>query len=67
MDSIACRTRNLNYTGIRTLVLWPAYDVARMSLQDAGAIIERNGFLTLQESASGGGGMVLAAADTLAQ
>ncbi len=47
------------------------YDVARMlammSLQDAGAIIGQNGFLTLQEPASGAGGMVLAAADTLAQ
>src|ERR1700722_5614095 len=46
------------------------YDVARMmammSLQDAGAIIEQNGFLTLQEPPSGAGGMVLAAADTLA-
>jgi hypothetical protein len=47
------------------------YDVARMlammSLQDAGAIIGQNGFLTLQEPASGAGGMVLAAADVLAQ
>ena len=45
------------------------YDVARMmtmmSLQDAGALIAQNGFLTLQEPASGAGGMVLAAADTL--
>jgi len=47
------------------------YDVARLiaivSLEDSGAIIRQNGFLTLQEPASGAGGMVLAAADTLAQ
>ena len=47
------------------------YDVARMlamtSLQDAAAIIGQNGFLTLQEPASGAGGMVLAAADALTQ
>jgi len=47
------------------------YDVARVmamiSLQEAGAIIAQNGFLALQEPASGAGGMVLAAADTLAQ
>jgi hypothetical protein len=47
------------------------YDVARMmammSLHDAASLIEANDFLTLQEPASGAGGMVLAAADTVAQ
>jgi hypothetical protein len=47
------------------------YDVARMmammSLHDAEAIIARNGFLTIQEPASGAGGMVLASADVLQQ
>ncbi|MGH9721491.1 MAG: SAM-dependent DNA methyltransferase, partial [Bryobacteraceae bacterium] len=47
------------------------YDVARMmammSLEGAADMIAANGFLTLQEPASGAGGMVLAAADTLAQ
>ena len=46
------------------------YDVARfmamMSLEGAADLIAANGFLTLQEPASGAGGMVLAAADTLA-
>jgi len=45
------------------------YDVARMmammSLNDAAALIAEKGFLTLQEPASGAGGMVLAAAQTL--
>ena len=45
------------------------YEVARMmammSLEDAAALIRQNGFLTLQEPASGAGGMVLAAAQTL--
>jgi hypothetical protein len=47
------------------------YDVARMmammSLQDGEALIRDNGFLTLQEPASGAGGMVLASADVLQQ
>ena len=45
------------------------YDVARMmamiSLEGAADLIAANGFLTLQEPASGAGGMVLAAAQTL--
>jgi len=45
------------------------YEVARMmammSLEDAAALIGQNGFLTLQEPASGAGGMVLATAQTL--
>lgn len=45
------------------------YEVARMmammSLHDAAALIAEKGFLTLQEPASGAGGMVLAAAQTL--
>jgi hypothetical protein len=45
------------------------YEVARfmamMSLEDADSFIRQNGFLTLQEPASGAGGMVLAAAQTL--
>src|SRR5437868_14944086 len=41
--------------------------MATMSLQDAAALIAEQGFLTLQEPASGAGGMVLAAADMLAQ
>jgi len=47
------------------------YEVARfmamMSLEDAEALIRQSGFLTLQEPASGAGGMVLAAADALTQ
>ncbi len=47
------------------------YEVARfmamMSLEDAAALIGQNGFVTLQEPASGAGGMVLAAADALTQ
>lgn len=45
------------------------YEVARfmamMSLEGAAELIEKNGFLTLQEPASGAGGMVLAAAQAL--
>jgi len=45
------------------------YDVARMmamiSLEGAADLIAANGFLTLQEPASGAGGMVLAAAQAL--
>jgi len=45
------------------------YELARfmamMSLEDAEALIRQNGFLTLQEPASGAGGMVLATAQTL--
>ena len=45
------------------------YEVARfvamMSLEDAEAFIRQNGFLTLQEPASGAGGMVLAVAQAL--
>jgi hypothetical protein len=47
------------------------YDVSRMiaemTLQDAGPLIEANGFVTVSEPASGAGGMVLAAADALQQ
>jgi hypothetical protein len=47
------------------------YDVARMmammSLEGAADMIAANGYLTLQEPASGAGGMVLAAADALVQ
>ena len=39
--------------------------MAMMSLEDAAALIGQNGFLTLQEPASGAGGMVLATAQTL--
>jgi hypothetical protein len=39
--------------------------MAMMSLDDAEALIRQNGFLTLQEPASGAGGMVLAAAQAL--
>jgi hypothetical protein len=39
--------------------------MAEMVLQDAGAIIKERGFVTLQEPASGTGGMVIAAADIL--
>lgn len=45
------------------------YEVARfmamMSLEDAATLIGQNGFLTLQEPASGAGGMVLATAQAL--
>jgi hypothetical protein len=45
------------------------YELARfmamISLEDAQALIRQNGFLTLQEPASGAGGMVLATAQTL--
>ena len=45
------------------------YELARfmamMSLEHAEALIRQNGFLTLQEPASGAGGMVLAAAQAL--
>jgi hypothetical protein len=39
--------------------------MAEMTLMDAGAVIAERGFITLQEPASGAGGMVLAAADVL--
>jgi type I restriction-modification system DNA methylase subunit len=39
--------------------------IAMMSLQDVGAIIEANGFVTVSEPACGTGGMVLATADAL--
>ena len=39
--------------------------MAAMTLGDAGELISRNGFLTVQEPASGAGGMVLAAAQEL--
>jgi hypothetical protein len=41
--------------------------IAQMSLQDVGAIIEANGFVTIAEPACGAGGMMLAEADTLQQ
>lgn len=40
--------------------------LAEMTLQDAGALIAERGFITLQEPASGAGGMIIAAADVLA-
>lgn len=68
LGSVATQMEVLN---AQTGQFFTPYDVARMlammSLQDAAAIIAQNGFLTLQEPASGAGGMVLAAADTLAQ
>lgn len=39
--------------------------IAEMSLQDVASTIEQNGFITVAEPASGSGGMVIAAADTL--
>ena len=39
--------------------------IAEMTLQDVAPVIEANGFITISEPASGAGGMVLAAADTL--
>jgi N-6 DNA Methylase len=39
--------------------------IAAMTLQDVGPLIEANGFVTISEPASGAGGMILAAADTL--
>jgi hypothetical protein len=39
--------------------------MAEMTLADAGKIVAERGFVTLQEPASGAGGMVLAAADVL--
>jgi hypothetical protein len=39
--------------------------MAEMTFMDAGAVISERGFITLQEPASGAGGMVLAAADVL--
>lgn len=39
--------------------------MAMMTLTDAAAVIERQGFLTLQEPAAGAGGMVIAAAAAL--
>jgi hypothetical protein len=39
--------------------------IAEMTLGDAGDIIAERGFITLQEPASGAGGMVIAAADVL--
>ena len=45
------------------------YEVSRliveMTLADAPALIERQGFITIQEPAAGAGGMILAAADVL--
>lgn len=45
------------------------YDVSRMMagiiLQDAGEVIDKNGFITIQEPAVGAGGMLLAAADVI--
>lgn len=41
--------------------------IAEMTLEDAGAIIAARGFITLQEPASGAGGMIIAAADVLEQ
>jgi hypothetical protein len=41
--------------------------MASITLENPGGIIAEKGFLTLQEPASGAGGMVLAAADVLAQ
>ncbi len=40
--------------------------MAEMLLQDAGALIEKQGFITIAEPAAGAGGMILAAADVLA-
>jgi len=42
-----------------------SYMMAQMLLDDASAIIERNGYITFQEPAAGSGGMVLACADVL--
>lgn len=39
--------------------------MAQMTLQDAASLIERHGFITLQEPACGAGGMVVAAMDAL--
>lgn len=41
--------------------------MAQINLKDATAIIERKGFITLSEPASGGGGMILAAAQVIAE
>lgn len=68
LGSVASEMQILN---ARIGQFFTPYDVARMmatmSFQDAADIIGRNGFLTIQELASGAGGMVLAAADALAQ
>ena len=39
--------------------------IAEMTLEDAGSIIAERGFITLQEPASGAGGMIIAAADVV--
>jgi len=39
--------------------------IAEMTLQDADSLISGRGFITLQEPASGAGGMIIAAADVL--
>jgi len=39
--------------------------IAELTLADAGAVIAERGFVTLQEPASGAGGMIIAAADVL--
>ncbi len=39
--------------------------IAELTLQEAGPTIEANGFITVQEPASGSGGLVIAAADAL--
>jgi hypothetical protein len=39
--------------------------IAEMTLQEIAPVIEANGYVTMQEPASGAGGMVLAAADVL--
>jgi hypothetical protein len=70
-DFLGCVAGDLEVLNAQIGQFFTPYDVARMmammSLQDAGALIGQNGFLTLQKPASGAGGMVLAAADVLAQ
>ena len=67
LGSVATRMEVLN---AQLGQFFTPYDLARLmasiSLENAAGIIAEKGFLTLQEPASGAGGMVLAAADTLA-
>ena len=39
--------------------------MAQMTIEDLGPLIEKNGFITIMEPASGAGGMILAVADVL--
>ena len=68
LGSVATRLEILN---AQLGQFFTPYELARLmasiTLENAGGIIAEKGFVTVQEPASGAGGMVLAAADTLAQ